>query len=102
MKQELPTVIFSLTKDEPISWKDVKHIDFQDKDKLIIQYVEPFYSENESYDGYYMAEVIRDITETDEQYEKRLKQEEEQNKLLRERRYESYLRLKKEFEENGK
>jgi hypothetical protein len=39
------------------------------------------------------------VEETDEQYQKRLSNNELHNKWEKERRYESYLKLKKEFEE---
>jgi hypothetical protein len=45
-----------------------------------------------------MAEVIRMVEETDEQFEKRIADNKRTAKFLKERRYENYLKLKAEFE----
>lgn len=90
--------IFSTQKDKPFTWKDIKDIPFEDDDEIAVQWVEPFYSENNSWEGHYNAEVTRMVEETDEEYQKRIKQNERDSKRAKERRYESYLRLKKEFE----
>lgn len=57
-----------------------------------------FYSENESYDEYTMLVVSREIEETDEEFDRRIKREKEDKEFLKKRRYENYLKLKKEFE----
>lgn len=90
--------IFYTQKDKPFTWKDIKNIPFEDDDEIVVQWVEPFYSENNSWEGHYNAEVTRMVEETDEEYQKRIKQNERDSKRAKERRYESYLRLKKEFE----
>ena len=90
--------IFSDQKDKPFTWKDIKDIPFEDDDENAVQWVEPFYSENNSWEGHYSAEVTRMVEETDEEYQKRIQQNERDSKRAKERRYESYLRLKKEFE----
>ena len=90
--------IFSTQKDKPFTWKDIKDIPFEDDDEIAVQWVEPFYSENNSWEGHYSAEVTRMVEETDEEYQKRIQQNERDSKRAKERRYESYLRLKKEFE----
>jgi hypothetical protein len=45
-----------------------------------------------------MAEVIRMVEETDEQFERRIKDIERDKEWAKKRRYESYLKLKEEFE----
>ena len=90
--------IFCTQKDKPFTWKDIKGIPFEDDDEIALQWVEPFYSENNSWEGHYNAEVTRMVEETDEEYQKRIQQNERDAKRAKERRYESYLRLKKEFE----
>lgn len=80
------------------TWKDIKHIEFQDDDRLHISYEEPYHSENESYDGHFVIEVEREREETDEEYEKRMETKRWTDELHKKQRYESYLRLKKEFE----
>ena len=83
---------------EPIQWKDLKNIEFEDEDVIRAEYVEPYYSENNSWDGHYTLEVIRKVLETDEEYEKRLESNKTFNERNRQLRYENYLKLKKEFE----
>ena len=83
---------------EPIQWKDLKNIEFEDEDVIRAEYVEPYYSENNSWDGHYTLEVIRKVLETDEEYEKRLESNKAYNERNRQLRYENYLKLKKEFE----
>jgi hypothetical protein len=41
------------------------------------------------------------VEETDEQFEKRIASNKRSNEEMKKRRYESYLRLKKEFENEG-
>jgi hypothetical protein len=91
--------IFSDQKNEPFTWKDIKDIPFEDDDKINITWVEGYYSENNSWDGHFHAEVIRMVEETDEQYEKRKRENELHTHWLKERRYENYLKLKEEFKE---
>jgi hypothetical protein len=52
-------------------------------------------------DGYYYLEVHRDRLETDEEFEKRKEREEQGNIEMIKRRYEYYLKLKKEFERHN-
>lgn len=98
MKKQIKKEIFWSQKDTNFTWKDIKHIDFQDDDKIIITYIEPYHSENESYDGHYIAEVTRMVEESDEEFMLRLRREDVFNKELKERRRQQYLKLKQEFE----
>jgi CTP synthase (UTP-ammonia lyase) len=84
--------------DDPFKWKDIKDIEFQDEDEIYITLVEAYYSENNSYDSHIMATVTRERLETDSEFEKRQRTNKLQDKFLKERRYETYLKLKKEFE----
>lgn len=97
-KKFIDVEIFNETRDNPFTWADFKAIDFQDDDVIRVEWIEPYYSENNSYDGHFAATVTRKVLETDEQFEKRLKREEIDATLMRKRRYESYLKLKAEFE----
>jgi len=90
--------IFYDRKNTPFKWCDIKHLDLEDDDIFTIGWVEPYYSENESWDGHYNAHIIRMSEETDEEFEKRVETIERSQKLAKERRYETYLRLKKEFD----
>jgi hypothetical protein len=97
-KRHIDQIIFSDSKSIPITWKDIKHIKFEDDDRLNISYNEEFFSENNSWDAHFIVEVTRLSLETDEQFQKRIEREEIHNKEWRGRRYENYLKLKKEFE----
>jgi hypothetical protein len=92
--------IFWEQKNEPFTWKDIKDIPLEDDDILNIGYTNSFYSENESWDGHYHAEVLRMVLETDEQFEERKADRERDKKEAKERRLASYLKLKEEFEGN--
>jgi hypothetical protein len=91
--------IFWDQKNEPFTWKDIKDVPFEDDDKINISWVESHYSENNSWDGHFHAEVIRMVEETDEQFKERIDNNERDAKWLKERRYENYLKLKEEFGE---
>ncbi len=88
-KQIVKNEIFWMSNDNHIRWKDIKHIDFQDED--IIQC-----SDDENDDHFYVS-VLRYELETDEQFEVRKKQIEVMKELSKERRYQQYLKLKEEF-----
>jgi hypothetical protein len=77
---------------------DIKHIEFEDEDVIRLDYIEPYYSDNDSYDGHFSGMVIRKVEETDEQYNNRQERIAQDEKWAKERRYQSYLKLKKEFE----
>ncbi len=94
----IKTEIFSKQHDSRLLWKDIKHIDFQDNDEIESQYVESYYSENESYDAHFITIISRKILETDEQQAKRISVTEKNIAELKERRYQTYLKLKKEFD----
>jgi hypothetical protein len=83
---------------KPYTWKDIKDIDFHDDDEIRIEYVDRYYSENESWDGHYSCTVTRMVEETDEQYERRQERIKWDKKWSRERSFESYLFFKKKFE----
>lgn len=97
-KIKVEKVIFQKEKQTPFTWKDLKHVQFEDEDKITVGYDEGYYSENNSWDPHYYARVIRMVEETDAQFEKRIANNEQAKKWAKERRYENYLKLKKEFE----
>lgn len=59
---------------------------------------EDFQSENQSYDGYKQIEIYRFREETDDEYEARIAHMNQLKKDLKNKRYETYLKLKAEFE----
>lgn len=97
-KVYLDKVMIQKSSNDAFTWKEIKDFQFEDDDLVKIEYVEPFYSENNSYDGHYIFEVIREVLETDEQYEKRIMQNELDREKYRKERYERYLKMKQEFE----
>ena len=72
--------------------------DLLDTDMICIGSEDAYYSENNSYDAYTELCIYRDREETDEEYAERIKDEQNSMKELKDRRYQTYLRLKKEFE----
>jgi hypothetical protein len=90
--------IFWDQKNDHFTWKDIKDIPFEDDDRIILTWVESHYSENNSWDGHFHAEVIRMVEETDEQFAERIADNERDAKWAKESRLKSYLRLKEEFE----
>lgn len=100
MKQKVKEEIY--TKDfkgnaQEIRFSDLPK-DIQENDIIDIRREESFYSENNSYDAYTELVIIREREETDEEYQKRISDNEYHKEELRKRRYENYLKLKSEFE----
>lgn len=91
--------IEDIQSDNPITWKDIKNLQLEDDDEISIGYEEPYYSENNSWDGFYYCRVERLVEETDEEYEDRMERKKSTDAMLKKNRYEQYLKLKKEFEE---
>jgi hypothetical protein len=85
-------------ENDPITWKDIKHIEFQDDDIITASYQEGFYSDNNSYDPFIILDITRMRLETDDEYIKRQEQIKIEYKFNKERRYQNFLKLKKEFE----
>jgi hypothetical protein len=69
-------------------------------DKIGIQYVDSYYSENNSWDAHTILTIYRDVLETDEEFEKRKKKLSKVNEDMKKLRYENYLKLKQEFEKD--
>ena len=97
-KIKIEKEIYRKQKQNPFTWKDLKEIQFEDDDRLEIGHDEGYYSENNSWDPHYYAVVTRMVEETDEQFKIRMGRVEANKKWARDRRYENYLKLKAEFE----
>ena len=67
-------------------------------DKIDFEKIEGFYSENNSWDDHTELIVYRDREETDEEFEKRKLFWEGKKVESKKLRYQEYLKLKKEFE----
>jgi hypothetical protein len=81
---------------DPMTWEDIKHLQLEDDDIIQSGWVD---DDNSDLRGYWHSEITRMVEETDEQFEKRQADNERMNRWAEERRYESYLKLKKEFED---
>lgn len=100
-KKLITKTVFHLQSRKPILWKDLKQFQFEDNDYLRTGYVEPWENGPDNSGGdHYEAEVLREVMETDEEFAKRLERLKRDQKLAKERRYETYLKLKQEFEPN--
>jgi hypothetical protein len=89
-KIKIAKQLFFLNESRLIKWSDIKHLELENDDTI------HSYWDNED-NGFYGA-VIRMVEETDEQYQKRLSNIEQDKERMKKSRYESYLRFKKEFE----
>lgn len=98
-KIKLQKDIVDIHSDYPITWKDIKNLELEDDDKIYIGYEDPYYIENNSWDGFYYCRVERMVEETDKEYEDRMEIKRSTDAMLKKNRYEKYLKLKKEFEE---
>ena len=67
-------------------------------DEIVIDREESFFSENMSWDAHTWVYIIRERDETDEEKEKRLLENEKRSEASKKHRYETYLKLKKEFD----
>lgn len=94
--------IFYDTKNTPFKWKDIKNLELEDDDIILFSYEEAYVSENNSYDAHYSGQIIRMIEETDEEFEERKIKIQKEKERLKKLRYESYLKLKEEFEKKEK
>jgi hypothetical protein len=72
--------------------------DLKDDDVIVTLNDDGYYSENNSWDPFTRLEIHRYRDETDSEKEEREKREFEMKEELKKRRYESYLKLKAEFE----
>lgn len=97
-KIELEKQIYWGNNSKQMTWADIKHLELQDNDIIHSGWVD---DENFDYHGYWHNEITRMVEETDEQFENRIAKMKQNDIWAKERRRESYLRLKEEFE-NGK
>jgi hypothetical protein len=92
--------IFFHQMDEYPTWKDIKDIQFEDDDRIRISYEESYYSENNSHDGGWVIYVKREIEETDDEYKRRMERIKSDEEYRKKRNYETFLKLKKQFEDD--
>ncbi len=90
------TIIYDTMDNHP-TWKDIKDIEFQDDDRILITYDDSDYTEDK-----YIIEVEREVEETDEEYQKRIDNIKMTEHILKKSRYQQYLELSKEFGDGTK
>lgn len=72
--------------------------DIQPNDIIHIHRDEGHYSENNSWEPFTELMIIREREETDDEHSERMERVKKDNEYLKQRRYETYLKLKEEFE----
>lgn len=87
--------IFIGNNDRLLQWKDIKNLQLEDDDTIHSGWVD---DDSYDYHGYYHVDIIRMVEETDEEFKERIEQNKRSSEVMRQRRYENYLRLKEEFE----
>lgn len=90
--------VAEIVRREPIRWKDVKDVQFQDDDIITSGYVEPYDDGDVAGGDHFEFVVTREREETDEEMERRLNHDRIVSKQATLRMYETYLKLKAEFE----
>jgi hypothetical protein len=102
MKRKIKEIIHKINFDG--EYAEIRFSDFpkdiKEDDIINIVREESYSSENDSYDGYSELWIIRERDETDEEYQKRQLERENYFKERKKNRYETYLKLKSEFEDN--
>jgi len=73
--------------------------DIQENDIIEIIREDSYYSENNSYEAYTELVVLREVEETDEEYQERLNENARFEQQNRKKKYEYFLKLKAEFEQ---
>jgi hypothetical protein len=101
-KIKVEKIIFGAAKETPFAWNDLKHVQFEDDDIIQIAYDEGHVSENNSWDSHFFAVVTRPTLETDEEYARRMEDIRQESERMKKMRYQSYLKLKAEFENEEK
>ncbi len=96
MKKKVKKTVFRTIQLKPIQWKNLKEFSFEDEDMIFVEYVD----DDPDVDDYFVVIVERLVEETDEEYLERIKNEQFDQEMLKNKRYQTYLKLKEEFE-NG-
>jgi hypothetical protein len=100
-RKKIEKSLLHVQRDGRVRWKDIKQFQFDDDDIIIGGYDEGHVSENNSWDPFHFIEVIRQVDETDEEMERRIRRQQRDAEDMKRRRYENYLKLHKEFGDEG-
>lgn len=88
-------------KKEYLRFKEIKNLDLEDEDIIISEWVGEDSDTDWCSPGHYRIQIIREELETDEEFQLRLNEQKKQQAEFKKRQYETFLKLKKEFEPNG-
>jgi hypothetical protein len=103
MEKQIKTdeIFRSEMRGEYADWrmKDIT-IETRQDDIIHIERDPGYYSENNSWDPFSVLVIMREREETDEEFEERKLSSEKRKEDSKKLRYETYLKLKKEFEGN--
>lgn len=92
-------IFYKINYKEPFTWKDIKHLELQDDDEISGGYQESYNGTDCSNDAHYYINVTRKELETDQEHQIRLHNSERDAKWAKERRLESYKKLREEFKD---
>lgn len=92
----LETQVYWHKQNSLLTWGDIKNLNLQDNDIIRSSWEQ---SDTAEYGGYYHCEIIRMVEETHEQYKKRMDKMEQKILESKAQRFNTYLELKKEFQE---
>ena len=87
--------IFHGYNNAPMKWSDIKNLELEDDDVIHSGWVD---DDNFDYHGYWHNQITRMVEETDEEFETRIERNKRSEVEMKKRRYESYIRLMKEFD----
>jgi hypothetical protein len=97
-KQKIKKTIFSkIDYNRPIKAKEYMHL-LEEDDWIESGQEEAYYGSDSAMESHFYIAIYRMVLETDEEYQKRKEAIEQMKKESREKEYETYLRLKKKFE----
>jgi len=94
MKKKVKKTVFRTEQKEPLRWKNLKEFSFEDEDLIFIEHVD----DDPDVDDYFVATVERLVEETDEEYQERIERNKAYKEAAKKMRYQTYLKLKEEFE----
>ncbi len=99
-KQEVKdTILNKINYKKPFTYGDIiKEVELEPTDIIMAGWDEGFMSENNSISGHYFMKVIRLRLETDLEFTKRKVKAEKEQIRMKERRRETYFKLKEEFD----
>ena len=97
-KKKIIVPIFEKEFNDQPRWKDIKHIEFKDDDLISIYYNDGGYSEDRYSNSGWSISIESEREETDEEYNKRIEKNRSTQETMKKMRYNSYLKLKEEFE----